>query len=205
LSNSIKANKETPMNRLAAILLLAFTFSLTAHADDASHRAKAQEMMAILHSQQMVENIAEGLKKQFPEAANDIIGANPSPEKKTHAADFVKHADQMIDTQLSWTALQSAFTDIYVKNFTEEQLDAIIAFYKTPAGLALLTTMPTINNQVAEYGNQRITDLKPQLKQIYDDFKKSDGAAPSIGPAGMGSLPPAAPSTPAPRKAGAPK
>jgi hypothetical protein len=152
----------------------------------------------------MVENIAESLKKQFPEAANDVIGANPSPEKKAHAADFVKHADQTIDAQLSWSVLQSAFTDIYVKNFTEEQLDAIIAFYKSPAGLALLTTMPTVNNQVAEYGNQRIVDLKPQLKQLYEDFKKSDGS-PAVAPAGMGTLPRVAPSTPAPGTAGAPK
>jgi hypothetical protein len=192
------------MNRLAVVLVLAFTSCLAAHADEASHRAKAQEMMAILHSQQMVENIAEGLKKQFPEAANNVIGANPSPEQKDHAADFVKRADQMIDTQLSWSVLQPTFTDIYIKNFTEEQLDAIIAFYKTPAGLALLTTMPTVNNQISEYGNQRIVDLKPQLKQLYEDFKKTDGS-PAIAPLGMGTLPRTAPSSPAPGAAGAHK
>jgi hypothetical protein len=183
------------MNRLAALLLvLALSFPLTARADDASHRAKAQELMALLHTQEMVEHIADSLKKQLPDAATSVIGANPTPDKKTGAASFVKHADDLIDTQLSWSNLQSAFTDIYVKNFTEEQLDGIIAFYKSPAGLALLTTMPTINNQVNQYGDQKIIDLKPQIKQLYDDFVKSDGAATSASPA-----PPAAtkpPSTP---------
>jgi hypothetical protein len=176
------------MNRLAAILILALSSSFAAHADEASHRAKAQEMMAILHAQQMVENIAEGLKKQFPDAANNVIGSNPSPEKKNHAAEFVKRADQIIDAQLAWSVLQPAFTDIYVKNFTEEQLDAIITFYKTPAGLALLTAMPTVNGEISEYGNQRVNDLKPPLKQLYEDFRKADGA-PAVAPAGTRTAP----------------
>jgi hypothetical protein len=186
------------MNRLTAALLLALSLPLAARADEASHRAKAQEMMSILHSQQMVENISDSLKKQLPDAANAVIGADPSAEKKTHAADFVKHADQIIDSQLSWTALEPAFIDIYVKNFTEEQLDAIIAFYKTPAGLALLTTMPNVNNQISQYGNQKLTDvLKPQLKQLYDDFRKTDGPPAGAGPAGAPTLaPPPAPASP---------
>jgi uncharacterized protein len=167
------------MNRLAALLVIALTFSLSAHADEASHRAKAQEMMALLHTQQMVENIADSLKKQLPDAATGVIGSNPTPEKKTDAANFVKHAEQMIDTQLSWPTLQASFTDIYVKNFTEEQLDGIIAFYKSPAGLALLTIMPAVSSQSNQYGDQKIIDLKPQLAQLYDDFRKADGAAPT--------------------------
>jgi uncharacterized protein len=183
------------MNRIAALLVLALAFPLAARADDASHRAKAQEMMAILHSQQMVQNISDSLKKQFPDAATTVIGPDPSPEKKAHADEFVKHADQLIDAQLGWSVLEPAFIDIYVKNFTEEQLDAIIAFYKTPAGLALLTTMPTINNQISQYGNQRLTDvLKPQLKQLFDDFRKADGAP--AGPATPAVPPASAPHSP---------
>jgi hypothetical protein len=189
------------MNRIASLLILALSLPLAARADDASHRAKAQEMMSILHTQQIVQNTADGLKKQLPDAATAVIGTNPSPEKKAQADDFVKHADQIVDTQLSWSALEPAFTDIYVKNFTEEQLDAIIAFYKTPAGLALLTTMPTINSQISQYGNQRLTDvLKPQLKQLYDDFRKSDGA-----PAGATAPPASAPPASAPHSPSTPK
>jgi hypothetical protein len=183
------------MNRIASLLLFALSLPLSARADEASHRAKAQEMMAIRHSQQMVQNIADGLKKQLPDAATAVIGTNPSPEKKAHAEEFVKHADQIVDTQLGWSALEPAFIDIYVKNFTEEQLDAIIAFYKTPAGLALLTTMPTINNQISQYGNQRLTDqIKPQLKQLYDDFRKTE--APPAGAAAPAAPPAHSPGTP---------
>ena len=193
------------MNRpTAALILFVLASSLAARADDASHRAKAQEMMSILQSQQMVKNVADGLKNQFTEAGKNVIGVNPTAEKQAHAAEFVKRAGQMIDTQMSWSVLQPAFTDIYVKNFTEEQLNGIIAFYKSPAGLALLTTMPTVNNQISQFGNQKINDLKPQLKQLYDDFKKTDGS-PAIAPLGMDTLPHSAPSTPAAGPAGTPK
>jgi uncharacterized protein len=191
------------MNRLSALLVLALSFPLAAHADEASRRAKAQEMMALLHTQQMVENIAASLKKQLPDAATSVIGANPTPEKKNDAAEFIKHADQAIDTELSWSVLQPAFTDIYVKNFTEEQLDGIIAFYKSPAGLAMLTIMPTVNTQVQQYGDQKIVELKPQIRKLYEAFNAADGAAPA--PLGISGAPSAAPSTPQPPSLSAPK
>jgi hypothetical protein len=177
------------MLRITAALLAAFALPLAAHADDASHHAKAREMMALLHTQQMVENIAASLKKQLPDAASAVIGKTPTPAQKDDAAKFIQQADQVVDAQLSWSVLEPAFADIYAKNFTEEQLDGIIAFYKSPAGLAMLTTMPTINTQVQQYGDQKLTDLKPSIQKLYESFRTADGAAPASAPKAPASAP----------------
>ena len=80
--------------------------------------------------------------------------------------------------------MQPGITDIYVKAFTEEQLDGIIAFYKTPAGAALLTTMPDINTQVNQFGSARIKDtLSPQLTQMFQAFRASQAPAAAAKPA----------------------
>lgn len=166
-----------PSRRLAFLLPVALFCSLAARADEASHRAKANEMMNILHTQKMVQNISENLKKQVADAADKIAAAAPGDIGKTKAADFEKKANQVIDAQLGWEIMQAGFTDIYAKNFTEEQLDSIIAFYKSPAGVALLENMPTINTQITQFGNSHMTALQPELKQLFEDFQKSVAAA----------------------------
>lgn len=193
------------MKRLSLVLVLALALPLAAHADDASHRAKAQEMMALIRTQQMVEQNANSMKKQITDAAQATIGLDPAPEKKAQAEAFVKKADDLIDTQLSWASMQPGITDIYVKAFTEEQLDGIIAFYKTPGGAALLTTMPEINSQVNQFGSSRIKDtLTPQLTQMFQAFRASQAPAVAPSPAAA-PAPTAAPAASAPAAKPAPK
>jgi hypothetical protein len=184
------------MNRLALLLLLALPFSsVSAHADDASHHAKAEEMMTLLHAERLVEQISANLKKQVSDAANKVIGPSPTPEQSAQAVDVENKAFKMIDDQIGWKAMEPGFADVYAKNFTDAELDDIIAFYKSPAGEALLVKMPQVNTQVGEFGSSKMATLEPQLKQLFQDFQKSQAATPH---------PPATTTTPAPSAAPAP-
>lgn len=185
--------------RLALLLVLTLTLPLAAHADDASHRAKAQEMMTLLRTERMINQMSDNITKQVTDAAASIAGANPSPETKAKAADFVKQSTQLITEQLSWESMRAGFTDVYVKNFTEAEMDAINAFYKTPAGTALLGKMPTVNSQITQFGNTRMTALQPQMKKLFDDLRNS-AAAESAKPAPHPTL-----GTPTPPASSAPK
>jgi hypothetical protein len=83
---------------------------------------------------------------------------------------------------LDWKALGPAIIDIYTQTFTEQELDAIVTFYKTPAGIALLDKMPQINDQVEQLAHSRLVILQPQISQAFDDFRKSQ-APPAAAPA----------------------
>jgi uncharacterized protein len=193
-------------HRLALLLALASCLPLAAHADEASHRAKAQQLMTILKTEQMVVQIAENIRKQVADAAAQIVGADAAPEKKAKLDDFEKQAFHAVDEQLSWKAMEGQFTDIYVKNFTEDELDAIIAFYKSPAGVTLLGKMPAVNEDVSRYGQSKMVLLQPQLKQLYADFQKSAAAPPpTLGPVPAAPVAPGPPAVPSTPPANAPK
>ena len=182
--------------RLPVLLVLALSIPVAAHADDASHRAKAKELMTLLKTEHMVMQISDNIRKQVNDAASQIVGPDAAPERKAKLDDFEKQASAAVDEQLSWKAMEGPFTDIYVKNFTEDEMDAIIALYKSPAGTALLANMPTVNEQVSRYGQSKMVALQPKLKDLYADFQKNAAAPPpTLGPT------PAAPTTPAPATA----
>ena len=99
-------------HRIAAlILVLALSLPLTARADEASHLAKAKEMMTLLQAQHMVDNISANILKQVSDAADKLAGPSPSPDKQAKLDDFKKQAAQVIDTQVGWKALQAGFAD----------------------------------------------------------------------------------------------
>ena len=186
------------MNRIAALLVLAFFLPLSARADDASHRAKAEELMTLLHTEKAVQAVSDNVMRQLSQVADKAAGATPSPESKAKIEDFKKQASQTVETQVSWSALKTSFVDIYVKSFTEEELDGMIAFYKSPTGVALLDKMPEVNSQVQQIGQSHLQTLLPELQKMIADLNKSLTPPTPAGPASGGPVSPsAAPASPA--------
>lgn len=177
--------------RLSVLLILVLAVPVAAHADDASHRAKAKELMALLKTERMVVQVADSIRKQVTDAGTHVVGPDASPERKAKLDDFEKQSSKDIDDQLSWKVMEDPFTDIYVKTFTEEELDSIIAFYKSPGGIALLQKMPTVNEELSRYGQSKVAVLQPELKQLFTDFQKTAATPPpSLGPVPAEPTPP---------------
>ena len=167
------------LHRLALLLVLVLCLPLAARADQASRRAKAAQLVVLLHTERMVQQASADILKQVSDAAENATGPNPTPQNQARLADFEKNISQLIDTQLGWKAMQPAFTDLYAKTFTEQELDFILAFYKSPAGVALLENMPTIDAQATQLAHSRLDALQPQLNQLFDDYRKSQTPPPA--------------------------
>jgi uncharacterized protein len=184
------------MNRSLVVFALALALPLTARADDASKRAKAQELIGILHSEQMIGQLSANLMKQVDDAAQQVTGAAPSPEQKTRLDEFEKKVSGMFQQELNWNTMAPEFVTIYSNSFSEEELTAIVNFYKSPAGTAFLTKAPQVNQQINQIAQPKIAALQTQIRAAFDEFRKSQQSA---TPPTLKSLPPAgapAPSVP---------
>lgn len=181
------------MNRVALLIALALCLPLSARADDASLHAKAKELVTLLHTDRMVTQLSDSLKKRADDAAEKAIGANPTPENKTKLTDFEKTISDTVDAQLGWTAMETALTDVYAKTFTEDELTSIIAFYKSPAGMAFLDKTPDVNAQVKDLSTAKINAASAQLNQAFGEFRKS--LAPAAAPAATPAAPAASATT----------
>jgi hypothetical protein len=161
------------MKRIALLFTLVLCLPLTAHADEASRRAKAQEMLALLHMDRLLDQMMNSMLDQMSTVTKQLGGRNVKPEDQTKVDEFQKKVFQLIQSQMGWKALEPEYVDIYAKDFTDEQLDAILVFYKSPAGVALIEKLPTLTTQGTELAQARVATLMPQLKQLIADFAKN--------------------------------
>lgn len=161
------------MKRIALLLTLVLCLPLTAHADEASRRAKAQEMLGLLHMDRLLDQMMNNMLDQMSTVTKQLGGRNVKPEDQTKVDEFQKKVFQLIQSQMGWKALEPEYVDIYAKDFTDEQLDAILVFYKSPAGVALIEKLPTLTTQGTELAQARVATLMPQLKQLIADFAKN--------------------------------
>jgi hypothetical protein len=155
------------------IILFLILAPLAAHADQASRRSKAQEMLLLLHMDRLMDQMMSGAMDQMSTLTKQFSGNTIKPEDRARLDDFQKRVFQLISSQVGWKALEPEYVDLYSNNFTEEQLDAILAFYKSPAGSALIDKLPTLTSEGMQIAQAKMTALQPQIRQMLEDFAKT--------------------------------
>jgi hypothetical protein len=191
------------MSRLSALLVFVLCFAIPAHADEASRRAKAGEILDLLRLSRASTKMLDGILTQIATITTQRAGGTLTPEMQTALTDFQKKVSAAMDPQVSWKVIEPEYIQRYADTFTDEELDGMIAFYKSPAGAAALEKVPAINLQVSQLVQTRVAALQPQINQMLNDFEKTipDKGAPAhppIAPAPGATSAPPAPPAPAP-------
>ena len=80
-------------------------------------------------------------------------GQTPSPEMKKIFDKARTDVVSMCKEDFSWEKMEPIYLRIYRKSLSQSDVDGMIAFYKTPAGQAVINKMPLVlQNTMAEIG-----------------------------------------------------
>ena len=140
----------------------AFLLAGAAWADDASRMAKAQELL-------QVAKMDQGFK-QVLERAQATIKAQTT-RQVTVAADkaaLEEKISPILAQQLNWETLKPQYVKVYAGTYTEEELDAILAFYKSPAGQAWFAKSPAVGEKARQITQKAIQDAQSQVRKVAD-------------------------------------
>lgn len=168
-----------------------------AHADEASHRAKAEQMLSVTKSDTQMQTQLAALEARINELAKQQSGVAPlNPAQTKLTEDYQKQINTITMDEVGFDKLKPLIVQYYVDSFSEAELDGILAFYKTPAGQALITKTPDLAMKSTTLVQNRIKELQPKLASVTQDYVAklkaaagpSGGAAPSAG--GPASAPP---------------
>jgi hypothetical protein len=59
---------------------------------------------------------------------------------------------------------------MYAAAFTEQQMDDILAFYKSPTGQAMIEKNPMLLQESSALAQQRMSDVTPEVEKLIKDF-----------------------------------
>ncbi|ADW68559.1 Protein of unknown function DUF2059 [Granulicella tundricola MP5ACTX9] len=160
------------MKRTAILLSVLLALPFTAHADETSRKAKAQEIVNLLHMDRLMKQMMDGITQQTKAMTAQMAGGTISPAQQAKLDAFQKKVFTLIDAQMGWKAMEPTYIDLYAKTFTEAELDGMVNFYKSPAGISMVDKLPGLTTQAQQLIGQKMVSLQPQLKQLTEDFQK---------------------------------
>lgn len=157
---------------ISFLLILACTpMAQAAPPSDASINdlMRAMQLETLLNQalKQMDEGMAKGMEQGLQKS---IQGKELTAPQKAAVEKFRTKVDQTVKEELSFGKVQDIYLQSYRETFSQEEVNAITAFYKSPAGKAITEKYPAAMQKANSLMQSRISPLTTKLQTMLDAF-----------------------------------
>lgn len=161
------------MKRFALFLLLAVSLPLHAQSADPAKEAKVREYLALIHVDRTMDQVMDNVRQQVTSMTTQMIGGRATPQQKEQLATFQNQIFELVNSRMGWKALEPEYIELYAQSFTDEELDAIIAFYKSPAGVSMIAKTPELTQKAMALSQRKAAEMMPEVQKMVRDFAAS--------------------------------
>ncbi len=174
---------------IAMLVVVLMVAPVMARADQASKQAKVKELFAAMHMDHNLDRMKASMEQQVHMTAESVSGSGPlTPAKQKLKQNYINGAMNAVNASFGWTVLEPEYVKLYAESYTDAELDGMLAFYKSPAGQAMLAKTPQILAGVMEIVHGRMGVFEPRMQALQDAYVKqmsgSTAARPGAAPAG---------------------
>ncbi len=130
---------------------------------------RAMQLETLLNQalKQMDEGMAKGMEQGLQKS---IQGKELNPAQKAAVEKFRTKFEQTVKEELSFSKVKDIYLQSYKETFTQEEVDAITTFYRSPAGKAITEKYPTAMQKANSLMQSRISPLTVKLQSMLEDF-----------------------------------
>ena len=157
-------------------LLLGSALAFSQDAPEPSEpSALAIEMVKLEGS---AETAVDAAMASFAPTLEQLSGMGLSIEGQTRVEESAR---SFFTDAFSDGRFEEGLAMIYTRNFTDDELSAMIEFYSTPVGAKFLSLLPTIVEQSAALGKEmaegpRLTQFQDEMQAIMAEHMNQNGA-----------------------------
>ena len=158
-------------------LILALLFSIitlqpviAAEPDAAPTDASIAELMSVTGMQALLDNVVQQTDASMQaNIRQSLAGHAVSGEQKIILDNMRTKMINMMKEAMGWDVLSPKYAEMYKKTFSQEEIDGMLAFYKTPAGKAVITKMPAVTQYSMQLTQALLANLMPKIMKIQQD------------------------------------
>jgi hypothetical protein len=169
---------------LAAVTMITATFIFdvlpaAAQSPPAPDAQQAAADLVALISVDMVHDLAASVVAQaWPSMESQLRQTNPDIDQAT----LIQLQQLYVAlTQNTVAQLLKGAPAIYAKNFSAQELNDMIAFYKTPTGAKSLKLMPQVTAQISTLITSSMKNLPSQVNAAFAQIIKEHSQTPNAG------------------------
>ncbi|MFA5393556.1 MAG: DUF2059 domain-containing protein [Candidatus Ratteibacteria bacterium] len=141
---------------IAGILLC----SLCQNAKGDERQALAEELLNVKQMQKTMEGNLATIKQTI---ISQIKAKSKGQDVPASAFAIMDTVFGLISDEMGWSKMKDEYISVYANAYTEEELKALIVFYKSPDGQAVSGKESEIFGKVVELNLNRMVQIMPKI------------------------------------------
>ena len=135
-------------------------------ADAPATEASIKQLLEVTHAQKLVDSMISQMDALMKNAmAQATQGQQLSPKLLREVTQIETDTMAEMKAILDWNKLVPMYVRVYQKSFNQQEIDELLAFYKTPTGQALLNKMPLVLQNTMTEVQQMMQPMLQHLQQ----------------------------------------
>ena len=176
-------NTPSPNQKMKRLLLsLALACSTAFAADTQPSEASIKELLTLSDAPKLIDGMWAQIGGMIQQGINQSTqGQQITPAQQTAIEKYKTNSIAIMREELSWAKIEPMYVRIYQNSLNQDEIDGMIAFYKTPAGQAVIKKMPALMQQImAEMPAMMgplMQKMQPLAQQLAADMKAASEAS----------------------------
>ncbi|MEY2485921.1 MAG: uncharacterized protein QOH39_1569 [Verrucomicrobiota bacterium] len=165
--------------RILTVLILSCTLAYAADPEPAKSGAPAnpageasvKQLLEATHARQLIDSMLTQMDGMMKNVMQQVTQGQPVPPQVQKIYDQSRaEVLSAMNDQFSWDKMEPLYVRIYQKSFTQAELDGILAFYKTPAGQAVINKMPVVMQNTMQEVQQMMGPMMQRIQRMQKDM-----------------------------------
>jgi hypothetical protein len=159
--------REKIMKKVVIALMLLLPLHLSAA--ESSKQEKVDALVEVMNLDEMVD----AMHIQIQNMMNNLHQNLEITESERPLFDeYYQKVGAVMQEQLSWKQFEPMMLDIYNKHFTEEEITAMLEFYRSETGQSILSKMPVVMQESMVTSQAMAQRLMPEVQALTEEFDR---------------------------------
>jgi len=151
------------MRKLIVTAIVAFV-ATQANAAPASPDS-VETLLTVMKTEAMLDSMYTSVEQIMRQSMQQATGGKPiTPEQQRFLDAAPGKFVAVMKSELTWDKLKSQFVQLYVETFDQEEIDGLLAFYRSAPGQAFINKMPRVMQKSMVIAQSQMQTLLPKMK-----------------------------------------
>ena len=132
--------------------------------------ATIKQMLEVMQARKLVDSMMAQMDTLMLQMVAQATQGQTVPPKVQKQIDQQRsEMVAMMKDLLAWEKLEPLYVRVYQKTFTQQELDGMLAFYKTPVGAAMIAKMPAVMQNTMEEVQGMMGPVMEKMQRMQKD------------------------------------
>jgi uncharacterized protein len=127
-----------------------------------------RRLLEVLNARKLVDTMSHQIDSMMTSTMQKMLEGQPISPKQQEAIDTMRSKmAALLAEEFNWDSMEPFYLKVYKETFSQSEIDAMIGFYSSPAGHAVVEKLPVaMQNAMGAMQERLAKTLIPKLQQM---------------------------------------